>query len=198
MSQTSRRRFLALSAASGLLPAFSWAQTPASATWPTRPVRLLVAYPPGGVSDVVARLLAERLQGPLGQPVVIENKAGASGAIAMDAVAKSAPDGYTLGFSAISPLTLSPHLGKLPYDPAHDLLPVVNVMASPVLLLATPGSGLADFAGLLAQARSNAEIARELYIGEATVKTHVSNVLQKLGARDRVHAAVLAHQHGLV
>src|SRR5450830_272097 len=169
MSLTSRRRFLALSPALGLLPAACWAQAQSTPAWPTRPVRLLVAYPPGGVSDVVARLLAERLQGPLGQPVVIENKAGASGAIAMDAVAKSAPDGYTLGFSAISPLTLSPHLGKLPYDPAHDLVPVVNVMASPVLLLATPGSGLADFAGLLAQARKQPGQVRWATAGQASL-----------------------------
>ncbi|RUP24203.1 MAG: tripartite tricarboxylate transporter substrate binding protein, partial [Curvibacter sp.] len=152
MPSKSRRQFLTLSTALGLVPFSPRAGAQTTPAWPARPVRLLVAYPPGGVSDVVARLLAERLQGPLGQPVVIENKAGASGAIAVDAVAKSAPDGYTLVFSAISPLTLSPHLGKLPYDPAHDLAPVVNVMASPVLLLATPGSGLTDFSGLLAQA----------------------------------------------
>ncbi|MBV5291023.1 MAG: tripartite tricarboxylate transporter substrate binding protein [Curvibacter lanceolatus] len=193
MSQTSRRQFLALSAAPGLLPAFSWAQSPASPTWPTRPVRLLVAYPPGGVSDVVARLLAERLQGPLGQPVVIENKAGASGAIAMDAVAKSAPDGYTLGFSAISPLTLSPHLGKLPYDPAHDLVPVVNVMASPVLLLATPGSGLADFAGLLAQARKLPGQVRWATAGQASLG-HI--MLEQLRAAAQVDITHVPYKGG--
>ena len=193
MSQTSRRQFLALSAAPGLLPAFSWAQSPASPSWPTRPVRLLVAYPPGGVSDVVARLLAERLQGPLGQPVVIENKAGASGAIAMDAVAKAAPDGYTLGFSAISPLTLSPHLGKLPYDPAHDLLPVVNVMASPVLLLATPGSGLADFAGLLAQARKQPGQVRWATAGQASLG-HI--MLEQLRAAAQVDITHVPYKGG--
>ena len=84
----------------------------AQSAWPSRPIRIVVAYPPGGVSDAVARALADKLAPALGQPVVIENKAGASGSIGMDAVAKAAPDGYTLGFAAISPLALNPHLGK--------------------------------------------------------------------------------------
>src|SRR6476646_1776676 len=67
----------------------------AQGTWPSRPVHLVVAYPPGGVSDAVARALGDRLATALGQPVVVENKGGASGAIGLDAVAKSAPDGYT-------------------------------------------------------------------------------------------------------
>jgi len=119
-------------AALALLPALSTAQA-----WPAKPIRLVVAYPPGGVSDVVARALADKLAGPLGQPVVVENKAGASGGIGMDAVAKAAPDGHTLGFAAISPLALNPHLGKSPFDPARDIVPVASVMYSPVLLLAT-------------------------------------------------------------
>ena len=106
MTLPSRRHVLG-AAALVLLPAFATAQA-----WPAKPIRLVVAYPPGGVSDVVARALADKLAGPLGQPVVVENKAGASGGIGMDAVAKAAPDGHTLGFAAISPLALNPHLSK--------------------------------------------------------------------------------------
>ena len=73
---------------------------------------------------------------------MIDNKAGASGSIGVDAVAKAAPDGYTLGFAAISPLALNPHLGKSPFDPAKDIVPVASVMVSPVLLLATPVQAL--------------------------------------------------------
>ncbi|HEY1230109.1 MAG TPA: tripartite tricarboxylate transporter substrate-binding protein, partial [Ramlibacter sp.] len=126
----------------------------AQGTWPSKPVRLVVAYPPGGVSDVVARALGDRLAPALGQPVVVENKAGASGSIGLDAVAKSAPDGHTLGFAAISPLALTPHLGKSPFDPARDLVPVVGVMDSPVLLLATTATPARDLRELIAAAKA--------------------------------------------
>mgnify|MGYP000004499080 FL=1 len=118
-----------------------------------RPLKLLVAYPPGGVSDVVARALAEALSPRLGQPVVVENRAGAAGTLAVQVAAKAAPDGQTLVFAALSPLTLSPHLGQLPYDPLKDLVPVASVMYSPVLLAATPAWREGDFKALLARAR---------------------------------------------
>jgi len=118
-----------------------------------RPLKVLVAYPPGGVSDVVARALAEALAPRLGQPVVVENRAGAAGTLAVQAVAKAAPDGQTLVFAAFSPLTLSPHLGQVPYDPLKDLVPVASVMYSPVLLAATPAWREGDFKALLARAR---------------------------------------------
>ena len=118
-----------------------------------RPLKVLVAYPPGGVSDVVARALAEALAPRLGQPVVVENRAGAAGTLAVQAVAKAAPDGQTLVFAAFSPLTLSPHLGQVPYDPLKDLVPAASVMYSPVLLAATPAWREGDFKALLARAR---------------------------------------------
>ena len=155
----SRRRALsfgasaALAAAAGL-PARAFAQG-AVAAWPgSRPLRIVVAYPAGGVSDVVARALADRLSTQLGSPVIVENKAGAGGAIAMDMVAKAPADGYTLGFSSVSPLVLSPHLGRLPYDPVRDIAPVASVMVSPVLLLATPACTARDFPALVAQAKA--------------------------------------------
>jgi tripartite-type tricarboxylate transporter receptor subunit TctC len=115
----------------------------ASALWSARAraqaipklLRIVVAYPAGGVSDNVARALGEKLAAQLGTTVVIENRAGASGSIGMDAVAKSAPDGATLCFSATSPLVLNPHLAKSPFDPLKDIVPVASVMYSPVLLL---------------------------------------------------------------
>ena len=121
---------LAATVAAAALPMSASA---ADAAWPSRPIRVVVSYPAGGVSDVVARALGEKLAARLGQPVVVDNKAGAGGAIGLDLVAKAAPDGYTLGFSSISPLTLSPHLGKPLFDPQRDLVPVTSVMYSPVL-----------------------------------------------------------------
>lgn len=163
-----RRAFLSLLAAAGL-PLPGPAAHAQAASWPARPVRLIVAYPPGGVSDVVARLLAERLAGPLGVPVVVENRAGGSGSIGLDAVAKAPADGHTLGFSAISPLVLSPHLGKSPFDPARDLLPVVSVIESPVLLLGTTALAAADFRGLVAAAKARPGAVRWATSGPASL-----------------------------
>jgi tripartite-type tricarboxylate transporter receptor subunit TctC len=101
--------------------------------------------------------------------VVIDNKAGASGAIGVDAVAKSAPDGYTFGFSAVSPLALSPHLGKVPFDPKKDVVPVVSVMYSPVLLLATPATDAKDFKSLVDAARAKPGAVRWSTSGPASL-----------------------------
>ncbi|HWI83604.1 tripartite tricarboxylate transporter substrate binding protein [Ramlibacter sp.] len=165
MTFLTRRGLLAALSLSALaLPAL--AQT---ASWPAKPIRIVVAYPAGGVSDAIARLLAEKMAGPLGQPVLVENKAGASGTIGMDAVAKAAPDGYTIGFSAISPLVLSPHFGKSPFDPFKDIAPVASVMYSPVLLLATSASKAKDFNDLLATARSQPGAIRWSTSGPASL-----------------------------
>jgi len=148
-----RRRLLAVLPAlfAAGLPLASLAQAPA---WPSKPIRIIVAYPAGGVSDVVARALGDKLSSQLHTPVVVENKAGAGGSIGMDMVAKAAADGYTLGFSAISPLVLNPHLGRSPFDPARDIAPVASVMYSPVLLMGTPATGAKDFRQLLAVAKT--------------------------------------------
>jgi len=163
MTHPSRRLALAALAS---VPLASFAQQPA---WPAKPIHIVVAYPAGGVSDVVARALGEKLAAQLGQPAVVENKAGAGGAIGVDLVAKSAPDGYTLAFSSISPLALSPHLGKLPFDPARDLAPVASVMYSPVLLLATAANPAKDFRELLAHARAQPGAVRWATAGLASL-----------------------------
>ncbi len=149
MTDSVRRRVLASLALGAALPLGAQAQT-----WPAKPIRIVVAYPAGGVSDVVARALGDKLSERLGTPVVVENKAGAGGTIGMDAVAKAAPDGYTLGFSAISPLVLNPHLGTPPYDATRDIVPVASVMYSPVLLLGTQAAKERDFRSLLATAKA--------------------------------------------
>ncbi|MDB5944163.1 MAG: transporter substrate-binding protein [Ramlibacter sp.] len=155
---------LLLAGATGL----AFAQVP-SPSWPNKPIRFVVAYPAGGVSDVVARALGDKLAAQLNTPVLVENKAGASGSIGVDAVAKAAPDGYTIGFSAVSPLTLSPHLGKSPFDPVRDVVPVVSVMYSPVLLLATPGSDSKDLKDLVATARAKPGAVRWATSGPASL-----------------------------
>lgn len=149
--------------------AFCFSLGASAQPWPSKPVRIVVAYPAGGVSDVVARALADKLTSALGQSVVVENKAGASGSIGVDAVAKAAPDGHTLGFAAISPLSLNPHLGKSPFDPVKDIVPVVSVMYSPVLLLATSASDSRDFKGLIDGARAKPGAIRWATSGNASL-----------------------------
>jgi tripartite-type tricarboxylate transporter receptor subunit TctC len=133
--------------------------------WPSRPVRIVVPYPAGGVNDVVARMFAEKLSPLLGQPVIVDNKAGAGGTIGMDAVAKS-DDGHTLAFAAISPLTLNPHIMKVQYDPMKDFVPVASVMYSPVYVLATSkfkGKSFADAISLAKAQPGKVSIASSGY-----------------------------------
>jgi tripartite-type tricarboxylate transporter receptor subunit TctC len=156
-------------------------------------IRLVVAYPSGGVSDVVARALADKLAAQLGSTLVVENKAGASGTIGMDAVAKAAPDGATLGFSAISPLVLNPHLGRSPFDPIKDLAPVASVMYSPVLLLATPATGMRDLRSLLDDARARPGALRWATSGQASLG-HI--VLEQLRAAARVDITHIPYKGG--
>ncbi|WP_372659801.1 Bug family tripartite tricarboxylate transporter substrate binding protein [Hydrogenophaga sp.] len=136
--------------------------------WPSRPVRLIVVYPTGGVSDGMARILAEPLSQALGVPVVVENRPGAGGSLGMHVLARSAPDGYTLAFSAISPLTLHPLLARVPYDALRDFIPVASVMRTPVLVVGTPAFGGNNFGELIALARRRPGAVRWATSGIAT------------------------------
>ena len=160
----SRRRAVCGLAACALAPLTARAQA-----WPAKPIKITVAYPPGGVADAMARLLADKLAPVLGQSVLVDNKAGASGSIGMDAVAKAAPDGYSFGFSAISPLVLNPHLGKSPFDAARDIAPVASVIASPVLLLGTSALAAKDFKELVAAAKARPGALRWATSGPASL-----------------------------
>jgi tripartite-type tricarboxylate transporter receptor subunit TctC len=158
----------------------------AAQTFPTKPVRVIVVYPPGGVSDGVARLIAEKIGPGLGQQVVVENRGGAGGAIGMDAMAKSAPDGHTIAFGAISPLTLLPHVGKVPYDALADIVPLASVMYSPVYLLATPAFSGKDFSDVVAQAKAKPGTLRAGTSGIATLG-HLMVEQLRIAGVDLVH-----------
>src|SRR3982751_2574760 len=107
----------------------------AQTDFPSRPIRLLVTVPPGGAADFIARLVGGKLAESLGQPVVVENKAGASGTIAADAVAKAPADGYTLLQNSITTHGIGPHLfDKLPYDPVKDFTPVSGLALLPLIM----------------------------------------------------------------
>ncbi len=140
-----RRHFLQTS----LVGAASIASSAFARAWPDRPIRLVVPFPPGSSPDYIARLIAEPLGRALGQPIVIDNKAGAGGEIGTGLVARAEPDGYTFLFTIQGPLVTAPMLKKaLPYDPAKDLAPVSLVATSPNVLVIDPKLGastLADF-----------------------------------------------------
>jgi tripartite-type tricarboxylate transporter receptor subunit TctC len=128
------RRLVVFALAAAWLPA-AWCQS-----YPSKPVRVIVTFPPGGTPDIYGRVMSVELGKLWNQSVVVENRTGAGGTIGTDYVAKSAPDGYTLLFAADASITIAPHLySKLPYDPVRDLAPIVNVTAGPFVLMANPG-----------------------------------------------------------
>lgn len=117
--------------------------------WPTKPVRIIIAFAPGGATDVAVRSVAEPMSQALGQPVVIENRAGASGAVAADAVLRAGADGYTL-LATADVMASTPHLFKLSFDPLKDFLPVVQLTLQPVVMAVHPSLGVANLAELVA------------------------------------------------
>ncbi|WP_243724600.1 tripartite tricarboxylate transporter substrate binding protein [Pigmentiphaga sp. D-2] len=125
-------------------------------TFPSKPITLVIQYPVGGPSDILARLIAAPLQARLGQPVIVDARAGAGGTIGTDHVARAKPDGHSLLLSASGPLAISPWLfKKLPYDPLRDLVPVVQVASVPMVLLVNAANPARDAKAFLESLKSN-------------------------------------------
>src|SRR5229473_5106407 len=120
--------------------------------WPNKPIRWVVPYPPGGGTDVIARIMQNRLSEALGQTIVIENRGGAGGAVGTEAAAKSAPDGYTFLFT-LSSHTINPLLYKLSFDIERDFTPVSLVVSVPQLIAAYPGAHIESMADVVAMAK---------------------------------------------
>jgi len=130
--------------------------------YPSRPIKLVVGFAAGGTTDFMARLLADRLRGPLGQPVVVENRTGANGAIGAELVAKAEPDGYTLYFTTAGVATVYPHLKPAPYDPIRDFAAVGRVAFNSTMLVvnaATPIKSARDLAALAREKPGKVTIA---------------------------------------
>ena len=150
--------------------AFAAAAPATAQEYPTRPVRMVVAFPPGGPTDFVARLLADKLKGILGQSVLIENKSGANAAIGADHVAKSEPDGYTLFFTTSSAMTINPHLrADLPYDPVRDFAPVTRLVLTTEVLVVNAKSPIKS-------AKELVDLAREKNGGLPMASTGVGSL----------------------
>jgi tripartite-type tricarboxylate transporter receptor subunit TctC len=152
--QSSRRvvlvvLLLGIASGAGLGPAFAQ-------PFPSRPIRLVVPFPPGGPTDIVARPLAQMLGESLKQSVIVDNRGGAGGLIGADLVAKSPPDGYTLLMGTVGTNAINGALyRKLPYDPVRDFTPITLVASAPIVVVVNPRAGIASVKDLIAQAKSN-------------------------------------------
>ena len=181
MGRRDRWRFIA--AAAALLC------TVALGEWsPTRPIKLVVPFAPGGQPDVVARALAEPLSKSLGQPVIVENRPGAGGNIAADAVAKSTPDGHTLLMGTNGPLAVSPAIYKdLPYDPLKDLAPITLVGTSPNLITVNPRLGVTTLKGLVDKAKAEPGKLNFSSVGKGSISQLSMELLNSIAGIDTVH-----------
>src|SRR5712671_2595203 len=172
-------RFLALAA---LLPLAAAAQP-----FPARPVRLMVPFPPGGATDIIGRLVAAQMQGVWGQPVVVENKPGAGTVVGTDYVAKSAPDGYTLG-TVVTAFVINPSLRKdLPYDTLKDLAPVTHVSVQHLVMAAHPSLEANTIPELIALAKKNPGKLAYATPGSGTAMHLSVELLKTTAGIDLVH-----------
>jgi tripartite-type tricarboxylate transporter receptor subunit TctC len=164
----------------GLLSAaFALASLGAAAQeWPAKPIRFIVPYPPGGGTDVIARVMQHRMSEGLGQPIVIENRGGAGGAVGTEAAAKSPPDGYTFLFT-LSSHTINPLLYKLNYDVERDFVPVSLIVSVPQLIAVNPGSPIKSMRELVAAARASPGKLAFASVGNGT-PSHIAGELLKL------------------
>jgi tripartite-type tricarboxylate transporter receptor subunit TctC len=175
------RRF-AVGVASNLALSVS---TAARAEYPERPIRLIVPFPAGGVTDVVARLTADRLSAEFGQQVIVDNKAGAGGMIGTEIVAKAAPDGYTILFTTPNHTINAALRATVPYDTEKDLTPVSIVGQVPMLLVSHPSLPVSDFRGFIDYARKNPGKINVAHAGNGTLP-HVTMELLMVKERMQV------------
>ncbi len=183
VARTCRNTALAVlaSAAVTLGAAPAWAQA-----WPDKPIRLIVPYPPGGGTDIIARIVQQRLSEALGQSILIENRGGAGGAVGTEAAAKAAPDGYTFLFT-LSSHTINPLLYKLNYDVERDFAPVTLIVSVPQLIGTQPGADFKSMQELVASARTHPGRLNFASVGNGT-PSHIAGELLKLRTRtEMVH-----------
>lgn len=155
--------------------------------WPTRAVTITVGFGPGSTPDLMARLIGETLQERLGQPFVVENRPGAGGNIALDAVAKAAPDGYTLGVTIPGPLIVNPMTMALMYDPATDIRPITMLGTQPSVLAVSPALGVDSLDGLLELLRANPGAYNYASIGVGSISHLAMEMVAQASGTEIVH-----------
>ena len=156
--------------------------------WPQRPVRIVAPFAAASTPDTFARVLADNLRKRLGQPVVVENKPGAGGMVGTDAVAKAAPDGYTLGVSIVGPLVNNKLLyKKMPYDPDRDLAPITIAVTQPSLLVVPASRGINNLAELLADLKRRPGKANYASIGVGSLSHLTMELVATASGTEIVH-----------
>ena len=136
--------------------AFAFAASAQAQAWPTKPIRYIVIFAPGGTTDILARMIAPKLSDALGQPVIVENRPGAGGNVGSEMLAKAAPDGYTIGSGTVSSHAINATLySKLPYDPDKDFSPITMLATLPNMLVVHPSLGVNNVAELIALLKAN-------------------------------------------
>jgi tripartite-type tricarboxylate transporter receptor subunit TctC len=177
--------FLVASTLFGMLPAFAQIASPSPADkFPTRPIKLIVTYSPGGGNDIIARLFAQKLSVAMGQPVVVENHAGGSGTIGTALAAKSPPDGYTL-LLVSTPFVMAPTLfPTLPYDTLKDLVPVTMIGSVQNLLVVHPSVPAKSVAELLTLAHGKSSALSAATLGNATTQHLAAAMFNYMGKAD--------------
>jgi tripartite-type tricarboxylate transporter receptor subunit TctC len=161
----------------------------AQQSYPTRPIKLVVSYPPGGASDLIARLVADPLSKRLGQPIVVENRPGATGNIAGEAVAHAAPDGYTLMLGPSALFAVNPHLyAHMPIDPLKDLMPIASLVENELVLTANPkiSAGM-DFKAFIEFARKSNPPLFYASIGNGSEHHLAMELLKRAAGIDLTH-----------
>lgn len=152
----------------------------AQEVWPARPIRLVVPFPPGGGTDTMARLLADKLMTQAGWTLVIDNRPGAGGNLGLDAVAKAVADGYTIGLGQTANLAINPALyTKMPFDPLKDFAPITTIASQPVVLLVNATSALKTLADVVYASRANPESLRIGLAGNGTVGHLAGEMLER-------------------
>ena len=168
------------------------ARTAPAQAYPARTIRIIVPYPPGGGTDLAARLISQKLTESLGRNVIVENRAGANGNLGTDAMAKAAPDGYTLGMATPGPVTAGKSLyPNLPYDPERDLAPVILVNASPNILAVHPSVPARTVKELIALAKSG-----KLHIAASTIASVQHLLAEMLNHATGVRMEVITYKGG--
>lgn len=177
-----------LAAAVALSLAIVFAPLAGAQGWPDKPIKLIVNFGSGGAPDVVARLYAPRLTAALGQPVVVENRAGAGGNIGVEAVARSGADGYTLLSSASSAFVIGPHVyKKLSFDPVKDMVPVAPMALTPMYLVARAGLPVRNVADLIGYIRVNPGKLNYGSAGAGTLPHAAAEMLLRIANVRAVH-----------
>jgi tripartite-type tricarboxylate transporter receptor subunit TctC len=179
------RTFLCSAIAATLSLSATWA---AAQAFPNKPVTLVVPFPAGGALDVVARGLAEQMRTELGQPIVVENRAGAGGTVGSGTVARAAPDGYTVLFGSVATHAIAAGLyPKLPYDPIADFAPITQLTSSPLVLAVSPALKVASVADLVAAAKAQPGKINYASTGNGTAVHIAGEAFRKATGIDVLH-----------